>query len=347
MEAFKTDILRDKYDLGKPTKAILFKDFAPEFLNTHAIRKKSYARDKGALDLHLVPFFGSYPLSDIKAPAIEKYKNMRADEYDGRQKEDAEDRRITSGATINRELALLKTMLNKAVEWEKIKESPVNWRRIKKFTENGRERFLTPAEKARLFEEAGTVSPYLKNFLILAINTGLRKGEILGLCWRNVDLANGEIILEKVRRKNKIALRMPLNHIAIEALNSMPRDSEFVFYNPDTKGPVKDVRTAFETACKKADIKDLRIHDLRHTFATILSDEGFDIMTIMFLLGHSSSAMTEKYITRKTSRMKKAVDVMADVFEDKRGEGQPESRKKAERNSEYVARVEVKTTQTQ
>jgi hypothetical protein len=62
-------------------------------------------------------------------------------------------------------------MLNKTVEWEKIDESPVNWRRIKKFVENGRERFLTPTEKPQLFAGAGGASPYLKNFLILAINT--------------------------------------------------------------------------------------------------------------------------------------------------------------------------------
>ena len=336
LAALKTDLGRGIDILSKPGQVLMFKEYAAEFLKTHAIQNKSYARDDGALKHHLIPFFGSYRLSDIKAQPIEKYKNKRAGEYDRRQKEGAEDPRIISGATINRELALLKTMLNKAVEWEKLDESLVNWRRIKKFQENGRERVLSTTEKPKLFAEAGSASRYLKSFLILAINTGLRKGEILGLRWREVDLTSGEIILERVRRKNKRALRMPLNRVAIEVLSSMPRDSEYVFYNPDTKGPVKDVRTAFETACRNAGIKNLRIHDLRHTFATTLSGKGFDIATISSLLGHSSITMTQNYITPVSERMRKAVDVMADAFEDGKEPDTAASRKEAESEAEAV-----------
>ena len=334
LAALRTDLNRGIDVLRKPEQIPTFKDFAAEFLSVHAIQKKSYARDDGALKHHLIPFFGSCRLSDIKAQAIEKYKNKRAGEYDGRQDEEAENRRLVSGATINRELALLKTMLNKAVEWEKIDAAPVNWKCIKRFPENSRERFLTPAEKARLFEKAGATSPYLRNFLILAINTGLRKGEILGLRWRDIDLASGEIIIEQDRRKNKAALRIPINRVVIQVLNSMPQGSECVFYNPRTMKPVGDVRTAFGAACRNAGIKDLRIHDLRHTFATTLSDKGFDIATIRPLLGHSSIAMTSKYISPISEHMRKAVNVLADVFEGGREADAKESRKKTEREDE-------------
>lgn len=337
LAAPKTDLNRGLDVLRKPGLIMTFQEFAAEFLNVHAIQKKSYRRDKGALDHHLIPFFGFFKLSDIKTQAIEKYKNKRSEEYDGRQKEDAEERRVISGATINREVALLKTILNKAVEWEKIEDSPLKWKRVKKFAENGRERYLSKTEKAKLFIEASSSSPYLKNFLILAINTGLRKGEILGLRWRDVELASGEIVLERVRRKNKRALRMPLNRVVLEVLTSMPRYSEYVFYNPDTKGPVKDVRTAFETACRAAKIKNLRIHDLRRTFATTLSGKGFDIATISSLLGHSSITMTQSYITPISERMRKAVDVMADAFDEEKPSNSTESRKKAERSPETVS----------
>lgn len=337
LAALKTDLSRGIDILRKPSQVLTFKEYAAEFLKTHAIQNKSYRRDDGALKHHLIPYFGSYRLSDIKAQAIENYKNKRTGEYDRRQKEDSEDLRTISGTTINRELALLKTMLNKAVEWEKIDASPVNWKRVKKFPENGRERFLTPPEKIRLFEKAGAVSPYLKNFLVLAINTGMRKGEILGLRWRDIDWANQDIIIEQPRRKNKRALRMPINRVVVEVLNSMPRDSEYVFYNPDTKKPVGDVRTAFETACENAGIKDLRIHDLRHTFATTHSAKGTDLPTISHLLGHSSTSMTEKYITRVSESMRRAVDVLPDAFEGREGACRAESRKEAERKGEGIS----------
>jgi integrase len=337
LAVLKADLMRSKYDLGKSGHVITFREFADEFLKTHATQKKSYARDEGALEHHLTPFFGSYRLNEIRAQVIEKYKNKRMEQYDGRQKEVAESRRTISGSTINRELALLKTMLNKALEWEPLEVSPVNWRRVKKFPENGRERFLTPGEKTRLFEKAGTASPYLKNFLILALNTGMRKGEILGLRWRDINLADGEIIIEQARRKNKRALRMPINRVVIEVLNSMPRELEYVFYNPETKKPVQDVRTAFESACQKAGIKDLRIHDLRHTFATTLSARGTNLPAISHLLGHSSISMTAKYITQVSESMRKAVDALGDDFAEREEVSQLESRKEAERKGEEIS----------
>jgi integrase len=83
--------------------------------------------------------------------------------------------------TINRELALLKTLLNKAEEWEKIKFQPVNWKFIKKYEEVGREPQLSQSEKPRLFTEVEASGPYPRNFLLLDIKTGLRTGEIPGL----------------------------------------------------------------------------------------------------------------------------------------------------------------------
>jgi integrase len=330
LATLRTDLLRRRYGLVKFTKEISFKDFGQKFLDTYASKKSSYERDEVAFRLHLVPFFGSFNLLEIRIEHVERYIKKRGEEKVLRGKEE-DKKNLTAGATINRELALLRTMLNKAVEWEHLDSYPINWRRVRRLTENSRERFLTPEEKSRLFEEIDDSSPYLKPFLIIALNTGMRKNEVLGLRWADINLADSIITVEKTRRKNRRVLRIPINQPVTETLSTIPKISEYVFYNPETKERVKDVRTAFRTVCDRAKIKNLRIHDLRHTFGTNLHTRGVDLLTISYLLGHSSVTMTEKYIARVSDTMKKAVDLLAGDFNEKSNEA-PQQRKKNERN---------------
>jgi integrase len=224
----------------------------------------------------------------------------------------------TSGATINREIALLRTMLNKAVEWEYLDASPINWRCVKKFNENGRERYLTADERERLFGALDDSGPILRNFIILALNTGLRRGEIMGLRWANVNMDDGLVCLERAQRKNNKVLRVPLNENALEVLRRLPRASDYVLCEPKTGERVLSFRRAFATACRKAGIKNLRIHDLRHTFGTMLNARGVDLPTISSLLGHSSITMTSRYITPITEVQKRAVDSLVDAWEPER-----------------------------
>ena len=306
------DLLRGKLGLGTSSKNVLFKDFAEKFLDTYANKKRSFGRDLTSYQCHLKPYFGDLLLSDIKIERIEKYQTARKATTTSRKTKDGKPRE-TSGATINRELALLRTMLNKAVEWEYLEESSVNWKRVKKLNENSRERYLTPDEQGRLFEVLDEAGPALRSFVILAVNTGMRKGEILGLRWSNVNLEDGFICLERSQRKNNKVLRIPLNQPAREALAGLPRVSEYVLCDPKTGARFGTLRRSFMTACRKAGIKDLRIHDLRHTFGTMLNARGVDLPTICSLLGHSSVIMTTKYITPITEDQRRAVDSLVDA----------------------------------
>jgi len=314
LDAIKGDIARGKFGLGMPSKKVRFKDFAEKFMSTYAVKKRSYRTDRTTYNIHLKPYFGDAFLSDIKIERIEKYQTERQKETVRRQGPDGKPVK-TSGATINREIALLRTMINKAVEWEYLDASPINWRRVKKFNENGRERYLTADERKRLFAALDDSGPILRNFIILALNTGLRRGEIMGLRWANVNMDDGLICLERAQRKNNKVLRVPLNQNALEVMRRLPHVSEYVLCEPKTGERILSFRKAFATACRKAGIKDLRIHDLRHTFGTMLSVRGADVLTISRLLGHSSAAMTSRYITPISEVQKRAVDSLVDAQE--------------------------------
>jgi len=290
----KNDILTEKYGFAKPKRIILFEKFAKEFLELHSKQnKKSWGRDDTSLK-HLVSFFKGKALSDITPELIEKYKAKRREQV--------------SSATVNRELACLKTLYSKAVEWDKIQLNPAI--KIKKLKENGfKERILTNEEMKNLIEVA---SPHLKPVLTIALNTGMRRTEILSLKWKDVNFSKGYIFIED--SKSGRSRKIPMNIMTLETLKDIKQASEFVFFNPETKTCIKDVKTAFKTACKKADIKNFRFHDLRHTAATKMIEAGIDLVTVSKILGHSNISMTMRYAHPTPENMQRAVEVLAEAF---------------------------------
>lgn len=161
----------------------------------------------------------------------------------------------------------------------------------------------------RLIEAVG---PMLKSFLTIALNTGMRRGEILSLKWQDIDFLKGFIDIKD--SKSGKSRKAPMNIFVFEALKGMNQTSEFVFFNPETKEHIKDVKTAFKAACARARIKGLRIHDLRHTAATKMIEAGVDLVTVSKLLGHSSIAMTMRYCNPGAETAKKAVDKLAEIY---------------------------------
>jgi len=161
--------LDERLGFKKPTQPhIDFDQFAREFIEIYSKQnKKSWTRDEVSLK-SLKPFFKGKTIQDIGPELIERYKAKRKTEV--------------SPATVNRDLAFLKTMFNKAVEWGRLESSPV--KNVKKFKEpNSKERILGPDEMKRLIDAANN---HLEPILIIALNTGMRKGEILSLKWDNV-----------------------------------------------------------------------------------------------------------------------------------------------------------------
>ncbi len=130
------------------------------------------------------------------------------------------------------------------------------------------------------------------------------------LKWEEVDLERG--ILRVVARKNRRVLEVPLNEQAAAVLRAWlaNRKSEYVFYNPQTGKPFKDLWLGLKKACKKAGLENVTWHTFRHTFATRLTGRGADLVTVKELLGHSSIAVTLRYAHTNHDAKKRAVQLL-------------------------------------
>lgn len=222
-----------------------------------------------------------------------------------------------SSATINRELAALSAAINWCVvemEWKL--PNPVKGRTLKE--PESRVRWITRAEVDALCRVARKqrFGVMLEDFIRLAVNTGCRKEEMLGLEWRRVDFANRLIYLDGEHTKAAKRRSIPLNESALAALKS--RMASRAEHCPNTPwvftrkngAKVVDLGLGFNRACERSGISDFTIHDLRHTCAAWLASAGVPLIEIRDLLGHSTIQMTEKYAHLAPARVRDAVSVL-------------------------------------
>jgi integrase len=156
------------------------------------------------------------------------------------------------------------------------------------------------------------VKPWLSCLINLAaLNTGMRKGEILSLKWTNVDFKNGVIVVEGT--KNGEIRKIPMNQKLTVTLESGKRASRGEYVFSDDGKPYGDVKTGWWSALKKAKIEGFRFHDLRHTFGSGLGMAGVDIRTIQELMGHKDIKMTMRYSHPTPERKKNAVKILDGV----------------------------------
>ena len=220
-----------------------------------------------------------------------------------------------SNSTVNRELSFLAACIawcNRELGWAL--PNPIQGRKLKE--PEGRTRWLAMEEAQRLIDAARSSkrAPYLADFLTLALNTGMRRGEMLGLEWRRVDLQRRVISLEAAHTKTGKSRSVPLNDNARAALINRARfraetcpGSPWVFTN-DKGARISSFKRSFATACRVAGIEDFRIHDLRHTCAAWLVTAGVPLPEVRDLLGHSSVTMTERYAHLDQVNIRAAVD---------------------------------------
>ena len=284
-EALKSrlgDIARGQFNLEKTRKPVPFSKLVERYREFASGYKRGWETEKYIVE-EFASLFGDTPLAQITTWQIEKWK--------------AEGGKRLNPVTVNRRLTVIKHMLKQAVEWDLVKSNPAT--SVKRFAVNSeRTRFLTQHEIQTLLEtcEKQITSPWLLPLVTLALNTGMRQGELLRLKWENVDLERGSItiIQSKTLRRKTIAINEP----AREALNWLQenRYGELLLMWPwgDPIGKVT-VYDAFKKACSTAGITDFRFHDLRHTFASHLVMAGVDLVTVKELLGHKTINMTNRY----------------------------------------------------
>lgn len=285
----EADVIQNKFSLTKDSK-VKFEDFGKEYLKVYASRHKGYRTDFEIIK-RLTRRYGNKCLSEIRQIDIERFKTERAKE-------------VKEG-TVNRELAVLKTMYVKAVEWGKTIENPAKG--VKKFKENNRrQRCLTYEEEEKLLANC---NERVKPIVILALYTGMRRGEILKLKWRDIDLNNKNIHLADT--KNGESRDIPINNTVLDTLNKIIKHptSEYVFCNKAGK-PYKDIKKSFLSAVEKAGIINFRLHDCRHSFISRLMMAGVDLASLTEIAGHKSVKMTIRYSHPSPDHKLQAIGVL-------------------------------------
>ncbi|MFC1580006.1 tyrosine-type recombinase/integrase [Thermodesulfobacteriota bacterium] len=293
----KTEIREGKFcpEMIQPRKVLLFKDMAKLYIDEHAkVNKRSWKTDQQRADV-LIEHFGSKPLPQIKRQDVERYRTKLTKDM--------------SKATVNRYIALLKTIFNKAIEWEKAEHNPVKG--IKQYAESHRVRYLTDEEEQELVK----VFPATYwSWVEIAMDTGMRRGEQFGLRWEDINFQTRIITIP--RSKNGEVRHIPMNDRVVEILRNLPSrfKGEYVFTSSNWQTPMDAdnfVYRVFKPALAEAKIKDFRWHDLRHTFASRLVMAGEDIRTVQELMGHKNITMTMKYSHLSPKHLMEAVQRLA------------------------------------
>ena len=305
-EAYERVLLSDAHGLTEKARrtfrSFVDADFAT-YVATHN-RNSEQESKASILRLHLVPFFGTMLLDEITTKDVEIYAAEKARAGTGKKG--------LSPKSINNHLTVLRKCLSLAHQYGEIASVPaLTWRKVpqQKF------RFLDFAEADRLI--AAAEPGMWRAMVTVALRTGMRRGELFGLRWQDVDLEAGRVTVAQASvrgntgpTKNGKVRTVPLTRDAIAALQTVKADREIVFH---AKGKVLTrglTKWPLWRACEGAQLERLQWHALRHSFASHLAMRGVAMRVIMELLGHSTMAMTLRYAHLSPSSLTDAVALL-------------------------------------
>ena len=292
------------------------------------VRPSSHQTYRGYIDHHIAPNIGNIPLEKLTTMDLQKlYRKLlnkgRVDRVEAKQQPKG-----LSAKTVRNINQVISSAMDFAVAQKIIPENPCKAVALPKVEH--KEMQTIPAEQLQAFlQEAKATGVYEMYYIELA--TGLRRGELLGLKWPDIDWKNGII---KVRRqvarvdgqiveaplKTKNSYRaVTISQQAIEVLKQQKEktNDQYVFPSPNG-GPISpdSVNNMLKRVLARADIPKVRFHDLRHTFATIALQNGVDIKTVSGMLGHFSAGFTlDTYAHVTTAAQKEAADTMGNVLQ--------------------------------
>lgn len=287
--------------------------------------QRSFERSKRYMIETLQRDFAGRLLKSISYLDLETYRNKSR----GRLTKHG---RFPEKATVNRYMACLRHMLSKAVEWDMLDRNPFDKGRSLQFKENNaRTRYLDEVEINRVLAECptqpanrqkgrfiqGTQAVHLKDFVVVSINTGMRKGEVLSLQWDQIQ--GGFIYIKK--SKTDLARQIPINDDLRECFKSIRKRQglgvKYVICT-DKGRRIKDIRTAFKSAMKRAGVANVRPHDLRHTFASHYVMRGGSLRALQKVLGHADLKMTMRYAHLSKEFAKEEIQLLNGLTSDKK-----------------------------
>ncbi|BBP45123.1 integrase [Thiosulfatimonas sediminis] len=270
----KAELLRDI-----PT----FREFVEQSYMPHVKGyKRSWGTDLSLLKNHILPAIGGLYMDQVsRRHMIELFAKHRQSHKPG---------------STNRIIILTRYIFNCAIKWEvPLEKNPTSG--IELYPENNKlERYLSEDEAKRLFEALGSSrSKMLKYIVSMLLLTGARKSEVLRAKWSDFDIEGRRWKIEF--NKSGKTRYVPLSDGVIRLLDQVPTfdNCEWVFPNVETLKPYKHIFYSWDVARKRAGLGDLRIHDLRHSFASFLVNGGRSLYEVQKLLGHTQIKTTQRY----------------------------------------------------
>ena len=291
------------------------------------VRPSSHQTYKGYIENHIKPNIGDIPIEKLTSLQLQKFYRLLLTEGRIPRIESEKQPRGLSAKTVRNINQVISSAMDMAVRHKLILSNPTEGCELPKVEH--REMKTLPAEQLGAFlREAKESGVYELYYLDLA--TGLRRGELLGLKWEDVDLQNGVIhVRRQVARVDGEVKELPLktknsyrnisiSQDAVAMLTEMEahRSSDYVFPS-STGGPISpdSVNNMLHRVLKRAGLPSIRFHDLRHTFATLALQNGVDIKTVSGMLGHFSAGFTlDTYAHVTTSAQKEAARTMGNVL---------------------------------
>lgn len=295
---------------AKAVKGMPISELCEKYLAEHAKPHKkasSIRMDATNIQNHILPLLGQRRVVDISTADIERFKLAIRDGKTASADQDAHRKNPKGGSVVkggeyvaNRCLALLSKMFSLAERWELRDKNSNPVQGVERYKENRRERFLSSDELIRLAdalteaERTNTESPFVIAAIRLLILTGARLGEILTLKWSMVDFDRRMLRLPDSKTGAKPVL---LSDPAVELLQNLPRiqGNDYVIVGGVDGEHLKNLRKPWGHIRKRAGLSDVRLHDLRHSFASFAIAEGVTLAVIGKLLGHKKTATTERY----------------------------------------------------
>jgi integrase len=308
-KAYYTQLAKGEVGIEPKRKAPNFGDAITDFLAwskvEHAAKPNTYIRYKTSTE-PLKRFFGDTRLDRFSSYEVEKHKVWRSKQTCRPRGKKAKNpdkttkaktkSKLLAPATVNRELACLKKIINRLVRQDILTTNPVS--KVKFFNEDNLQTRSLSYSEEKLYLMA--CSQPLQDFAVLMLDTGMRPEEIRNLKVSDVDLTKRYLEIRKGKTKSA-QRRIPLTGRAFEILETRLRNhkSEFVFPGQraakDKDVPIVKLNSAHYGALRRSGVVKFRLYDLRHTFATRQAEAGTDLVTLASLLGHSRLEMVMRY----------------------------------------------------
>jgi len=275
---------------------ITYDDYFDQYYLPYAkAHKRSWERDEELYRLRINPTFGSKRLNQVTRLQIQNFHAALLAEG-------------LAAATANHHIKLIRRMLNLAVEWQIIEVNPAS--RIHMFAEDNKvERYMDDEELGGLLEVLRT--DHRRSVCLIALmllSTGARLNEVLSATWDQIDEEKRVWRIPASNSKSKRMRAVPLNDSAMEVIGQLDTKGKFafLFINRKREKPYVNIAKVWDELRKKAGLPHLRIHDLRHQFASFLVNDGNSLYTVQQILGHSDPSVTQRYAHLSTKALQKA-----------------------------------------